>query len=108
VTLLQQRDCDRQRRRLQVYEDVRKRLKDALAELAPGKSVFVFGSLTSPGVFNDRSDVDIALEDNLPNLNTWQLTAELMERLERPVDIVLLERCRFADKIRREGERWTS
>ena len=107
MTLLQERDLKRQERRLQVYEETRRRLKEALAELTPGSSVIVFGSLTRPGVFNDRSDVDLAFHEEPPHLNTWQLTGELMERLGRPVDVVLLKQCRFRDKIIREGERWT-
>ncbi len=107
MTLLQQRDCDRRARRLCLFDDVRRLLRDALTELLPGHTVIVFGSLTIAGAFNDRSDVDIALEEEPAHLNNWQLTAELMERLERPVDVVLLSQCRFANKILREGERWT-
>ena len=107
MTLLQERDLKRQRRRLQVYEETRLRLKEALAELIPGRPVIVFGSLTRPGIFNDRSDVDLALEEEPPRLNIWQLTGELMERLGRPVDVVVLKECRFRDKITREGEQWT-
>lgn len=107
MTLLQQRDLARQRRRLEVYEETRRRLREALADLIPGSRVFVFGSLTKPGVFNDRSDVDLALEQEPPQMNVWQLTGALMERLERPVDVVLLGRCRFREKILREGEVWT-
>ena len=107
MTLLQQRDAIRRERRLEVYAETRARLKAALAELVPGCSVILFGSLTKPGVFNDRSDVDLALAEEPTQMNTWQLTAALMERLERPVDVVVLNRCRFRDKILREGERWT-
>jgi hypothetical protein len=32
------------------------------------------------------------------------LSSELSERLPRPVDVVLLETCRFRHKIEREGE----
>ena len=107
MTLLQERDLKRRQRRLQVYAETRRRLKEALAELVPGGRVIVFGSLTRPGVFNDRSDIDLALEEELPHLSVGQLTAELMEKLERPVDILFLKQCRFRDKIIREGERWT-
>jgi len=62
TTLLQQRDMARERRRWRVYEETRRRLKEALADLLPGQSVIVFGSLTRRGVFNDASDVDLALE----------------------------------------------
>ena len=106
MTLLQERDLARLRRRREVYATTRQRLREALADLIPGQRVIVFGSLTKPGVFNDRSDVDLALETELPTLNALGLMGELSERLERPVDAVLLSSCRFRDKILREGEVW--
>jgi hypothetical protein len=41
-------------------------------------------------------------------MSAERLTSELMERLERPVDVLLLNRCRFRGKILREGEVWTA
>jgi hypothetical protein len=58
MTLLQERDEARCQRRLQAFAETRARLKSALATLIPGHKVILFGSLTKPGVFNDRSDVD--------------------------------------------------
>lgn len=107
MTLLQQRDAARRQRRLQVREETRRRLRSALAELIPGHRVVVFGSLTKPGVFNERSDVDLALVVPLPAMDPVTLTGALMERLGRPVDVVVLERCRLRAKILREGEEWT-
>ena len=107
TTLLQQRDLARQRRRWQVYDETRRRLKEAFAELLPGQRVIVFGSLTRPGVFNDASDVDVALEREPAGISSGQLMSELMERLGRPVDVILLDRCRFRERIRRQGEVWT-
>ena len=109
TTLLQQRDLARQRRRGQVYEETRRRLKEkeALAELLPGQPVIVFGSLTRRGVFHDASDVDLALEREPTGISSGQLMSELTERLGRPVDVILLDRCRLRDRIRREGEVWT-
>lgn len=105
-TLLQQRDAARARRRLQVYEETRRQLEQALADLVPGHKVILFGSLTRPGVFNDRSDVDLALESAPTQMSVYRLIAELMERLGRPVDILMLDQCRFQERIRREGEVW--
>ena len=107
MTLLQKRDLARRRRRLEVYLDTRARLRAALAQLMPGNRVIVFGSLTRPGVFNDRSDVDLALHGSPPPVDPLELAAQLMERLARPVDVVRLDRCRFRQKIRLEGEEWT-
>ncbi len=107
MTLLQRRDLARRRRRFEVYLDTRARLRAALAQLMPGNKVIVFGSLTRPGVFNDRSDVDLALPGSPPPVDPLELTAHLMERLARPVDVVRLDQCRFRQKIRLEGEEWT-
>lgn len=107
MTLLQQRDLARRRRRLAVLATTRRDLRAALAQLIPGSRVLLFGSLTKPGIFNDRSDIDLALETEPPGMDALHLTAELMERLGRPVDVVLLGKCRFRQKILREGEVWT-
>jgi predicted nucleotidyltransferase len=108
MTLLQKRDWARRRRRLSVLAQTRRDLRAALAQLIPGQRVVVFGSLARPGVFNDRSDVDLALESEPPQMSCGRLTWELMERLNRPVDVILLGKCRFRDKILREGEVWTA
>lgn len=79
----------------------------ALGALVPGGRVWVFGSLTKPGEFNDASDVDLALEAEPALMSAGVLSSELAERLGRPVDVVLLDQCRFRDKILREGELWT-
>lgn len=106
MTLLSQRDTARRRRRIALCSEARNKLHRALADLVPGVKVIVFGSLIHPEKFNDKSDIDIALESEPPHMDVFRLTSELMERLERPVDVVLLGRCRFRDKILREGDVW--
>ena len=106
MTLLQQRDLSRQQRRLDALQEARTRLKAALAELVPGRRVILFGSITRPGAFNDRSDIDLAFDSQPLPMSIFRLTAELMDRLDRPVDVALLDRCRFRQKIVREGEAW--
>ncbi len=107
-TPLQKRDLARHERRFQVYEATRRQLRASLAELIPGHKVILFGSLTKLGVFNDQSDIDLAIETEPAQMDSWRLISELMDRLDRPVDLVLLKRCRFRDKILREGEVWTA
>jgi predicted nucleotidyltransferase len=105
-TLLFRRDEARRARWLVVRSQVRQDLRAALEVLVPGERVWIFGSLTQPGRFNDASDVDVALEAEPAMMSAGRLSSELTERLARPVDLVLLETCRFRDKIRREGELW--
>jgi predicted nucleotidyltransferase len=106
MTVLQKRDLARQQRRLDVFAETRRRLQSALSELIPGQRVILFGSLTKPGTFNDRSDVDLAVETEPSQMSAERLISELMDRLERPVDVLLLDRCHFREKILREGELW--
>lgn len=106
-TLLFRRDEARRVRRLAMHAQVRQDLRSALSALLPGVRVWLFGSLTRAGKFNDASDVDLALETEPVTMSAGRLSSELTERLARPVDVVLLSGCRFRDKILREGEPWT-
>ena len=106
-TLLSRRDEARRAGWLVVQSQVRRDLRAALEALLPGERVWVFGSLTQLGRFTDASDVDVALESEPVAVSSGRLASELSERLARPVDVVLLETCRFRDKIRSEGELWT-
>jgi predicted nucleotidyltransferase len=90
-------------RRLEVYEETDRRLRQALSPLIPEEPVIVFGSLTKTGVFRDRTDVDLALETEPAALGALRLIGELRERLDRPVDLVLLAGCRFREELVWEG-----
>ncbi|MEO5721230.1 MAG: nucleotidyltransferase domain-containing protein [Chthoniobacterales bacterium] len=106
-TLLQQRDAQRRDRRRESWNRTRVELRRVLGELVPGESVLVFGSLTRPEAFGDASDVDLALFSEPPGKSLYSLQAEFEERMERRVDLILLEESRFKDNLLREGERWT-
>jgi predicted nucleotidyltransferase len=106
LELLQQRDAARPAIREALRARVRERLRAHLSELLPGATVIVFGSLAHAGRFHEQSDIDIALEAEPAGMTRYGLTSELMERTGRPVDVVILNECRFADKIRGEGEAW--
>ena len=67
---------------------------------------YVFGSVTQPGRFTQNSDIDIAVD-------TWEtgdicgLMGYLSLHLNRDVDVVPLDQCHFADKIRHLGMPWS-
>ena len=61
MTLLQERDAERQRQRLVLFDRTREELRAALGAVLPASRVIVFGSLTKRGVFNAASDLDLAL-----------------------------------------------
>lgn len=69
------------------------------------KAGYVFGSVTQAGRFTEYSDVDLAIA-HLGLGNCFGLMGALSLYLNREVDLVPLDQCHFADKIRREGIAW--
>ncbi len=106
MTLLEQMNVRRAAQRESMRLRVRAELRSALREMAPGRIVTIFGSLTRPGKFNEYSDVDLALDEEWSDPNTYQLSAILGERLGRRIDVVLLTECRFKKRLVSEGEVW--
>jgi len=66
---------------------------------------FIFGSLTRPRHFHDRSDVDVAVEQINPEM-FFQAMADLSGCVERDVDLIELEKCPFQHRIRERGIEW--
>jgi predicted nucleotidyltransferase len=106
MAFLAQQAQERQKQREILFDDARRRLREALHELAPGHEFWLFGSLAQRGMFNSASDIDLAWTTLPEGMTEFQLAAELAERLGRPVDVIELPRSRLRAKIVREGERW--
>lgn len=67
---------------------------------------YVFGSVTEPGRFTQTSDIDVAV-DTWETGNICGLMGYLSLHLNRDVDVVPLDQCHFADKIRHRGMSWS-
>ena len=67
---------------------------------------YLFGSVTQPGRFTQSSDIDIAV-DTWETGNIFGLMGYLSLYLNRDVDVIPLDQCHFADKIRRLGMPWS-
>lgn len=83
------------------------RLLDDMGPRYNIQRAYLFGSVVKPGHFQANSDVDIAVEQINPS-RFFEAMGEFFYRLEREVDLVELDKCHFADKIRREGVLWTA
>jgi uncharacterized protein len=68
---------------------------------------YIFGSLSRPGRFTERSDVDLAIESMRAD-RFFEAISTLSEALGRDVDLVELEKCHFGDRIREQGILWTN
>lgn len=103
--------------RRQEYAEARERersrvlaaLGEALEQVAPRyrwDELYIFGSVARPGVFTERSDVDVLVK-GLDKLLHLGLIADLSARLGLYVDVVRWEDCHFADLIPPRAIRWT-
>ena len=79
--------------------------KEVLEKVLPDfyvDEVYITGSLLVPYKFSSRSDIDIAVK-GLRQEDYFTLLSRLNEYLPRNVELIELENCRFADKIKATG-----
>ncbi|RME41336.1 MAG: nucleotidyltransferase domain-containing protein [Caldilineae bacterium] len=106
------RDAALARRRAELERMRKTLLKEtqrALESLGPRYGIrraYIFGSLVAPGRFGPLSDVDIAVEQIDPRQLT-EAIGEFSMQLGRRVDLIELEKCHFAHRIREKGLLWT-
>ncbi|MBM4275655.1 MAG: nucleotidyltransferase domain-containing protein [Deltaproteobacteria bacterium] len=94
------------RRRERERQEVLTRALARLPAYFAGKRVaaaYLTGSVLREGHFYAFSDVDIAVEGLEEDY--FRVMVELEELLDRQVDLIELERCRFAETIRERGWR---
>ncbi|MEL6383582.1 MAG: nucleotidyltransferase domain-containing protein [Cyanobacteria bacterium J06626_18] len=68
-------------------------------------SGYLFGSVIRPGYFSEHFDVDLAVE-SLKDGDPFGLMSYLSLHLNCDVDLVPLDQCHFAPKIRKTGTQW--
>jgi predicted nucleotidyltransferase len=78
---------------------------DRLSREITFEEAYVFGSVTKPFRFSERSDIDIGFI-GLDDRHFFRAMSYISEKTGCDVDIVQLEDHRLADKIKRGGIRW--
>lgn len=68
---------------------------------------YIFGSITQSGRFSAHSDIDIAVE-SFCHGEPLGLGSYLSLHLNRDVDVLPLDQCHFAEKIRNTGLQWST
>lgn len=69
----------------------------------PVKEVYLVGSIVQEGDFYDVSDVDVAVEGLKEDY--LKVYGDLEEIIERGVDLIELEKCKFSHILKRTGVR---
>ncbi len=70
------------------------------------KQAYIFGSILRSGKFHEQSDLDIAVVQINPE-DYFTVISLLQDYLGREVDVIILDNCHFAQKIRDTGLLWT-
>ena len=78
---------------------------DKLSEEIVFQEAYLFGSVTKPFRFSEKSDIDIGFI-GLDNSHFFKVMSYISAELGCNVDIVQLEDHRLAAKIKRGGVRW--
>ncbi|MFQ5646767.1 MAG: nucleotidyltransferase family protein [bacterium] len=97
---VEEKEREREADRLKTLEKTKKNLKNYFTDKGVGQ-VYLTGSLLEEGKFYSFSDIDIAVQ----GLSEWyfKVFTELEELLGRKIDLIELERCRFAELIKKNG-----
>jgi predicted nucleotidyltransferase len=100
--LLEERQKDKERKRVETLESVCKSLREYFS---PKKvqAVYLCGSITREGEFDSFSDIDVAVEGLEEDY--FATLCELEELLKRNVDLIELRKCSFREGILKEGVR---
>ena len=100
---------DRHLQNEQERQQVLKKTLNWLDKFGPEYGIqkaYIFGSLTQPQRFNPQSDIDIAVEQINPD-DFFSVISLISEATEREVDVIELNKCHFANRIRQSGILWT-
>ena len=98
------KQADQEKKRVAVLLQVKEAL-NSLEKKYQWDEAYLFGSLTMEGRFRQNSDIDIAVL-GLKKNDYYKFIGEISDRLNKRVDVVLLEECSFAHFIKKKGIKW--
>ncbi len=100
--MLVEREIGRERKRLDALQTIMEKLKVYFKDKKI-KDVYIFGSILREREFYDFSDIDIAVEGLEEDY--FRTLADVEDIVDRGVDLIELEKCRFGDAIKQRGNR---
>lgn len=94
----EERETKRKKLLKEIIPKLKKYFKDKKVE-----KVYIFGSILKENFFYDFSDVDIAVEGLKEDY--FRVFLDLEDLIERNIDLVELEYCKFKEEIIKRGLR---
>jgi len=97
--ILEEKYNEQEKLRILTLNNTINNLKDFFKD--KNNSVYITGSILKEGNFYDYSDIDIAIE-GLDD-NYFKIALELERLLDRDIDLIELEKCKFQNTIKQNG-----
>jgi predicted nucleotidyltransferase len=97
---------DREKFRLHLIEKLFDTLRKLRVEVSFHEA-YLFGSISRPYKFSGTSDIDIGFT-GLKAEDFFKAMSFISREIGRDVDVVQLEGHRLAEKIKRDGIKWTA
>jgi predicted nucleotidyltransferase len=102
--IIEKKSKKKEEQRLGIIEKVLAAIDKLSLEIA-FKEAYLFGSVTKPHRFSERSDLDIGFL-GLDDRDFFRVMSYLSREVGRDVDVIQLEEHRLTDKIKTGGIRW--
>ena len=96
---------EHEQHRLDTVHEIDRALKKLIKRYSWDEA-FIFGSVAKTGKYHTGSDVDIALS-GLNKFDYYAFVGDISKLLNKRVDVVLLEECRFSKSIIEKGIKWS-
>lgn len=100
--VVEKRYEEMERKRLEILQALIEKLRDYFKDREV-KRVYILGSILKEGEFYEFSDVDIAVEGLKEDY--FRTSAEIEDIVDRNIDLIEIEKCKFLDSIERQGVR---
>ncbi len=100
--ILEKQHLERETKRQEIIHLTILKLKDYFKDKEV-KKVYIVGSLLREGEFYEFSDIDIAVEGLKEDY--FRTCAEIEDIVDRNIDLIEIEKCKFFDSIERHGVR---
>jgi len=102
--VIEKEKTDQENQRLNTIRTIT-RVLDDLSGIIDFQEAYLFGSITKPFRFSEKSDIDIGFI-GLSDRDFFKAMSIINEKTGLNVDIVQLEGYRLQEKILREGAKW--
>lgn len=89
---------NRELKRIEDLAKISQNLK-SFSHLIPVEKLYIFGSVTRKNMYNEHSDIDIAIKNTVKDVSFFKIWKQIEEICNQNIDLLDLDECAFAEII---------